>query len=150
MSAKFTVSATIPASPQAIYDAWLDGRRHRRMTGTETAKGSSKVGGVFTVHDGYITGKNLALVPGKKIVQAWRTTEFHGDDPDSRLTVAFKAVGGGTKVTLSHSGITRGGRGYKQGWKDYYFAPMKEYFGKGKTPGRAKTPAARRSRRSTP
>ena len=133
MSARFTVSATIPASPQAIYDAWLDGRRHGRMTGTETAKGSSKVGGALTVHGGYISGKNLELVPGKKIVQAWRTTEFHDGDPDSRLTVVFEAVAGGTKVTLSHSGIARGGDRYKQGWKDYYFAPMKEYFAAAKT-----------------
>ena len=45
MATRFTVSATIPASPQDIYAAWLDGRRHARMTDTETAKGSSKVGG---------------------------------------------------------------------------------------------------------
>ena len=48
MRSRFTVSATIPASPRDIYAAWLDGQRHARMTGTETAKGSSKVGGAFT------------------------------------------------------------------------------------------------------
>ena len=83
-------------------------------------------------------------------MQAWRTTEFHDGDPDSRLTVAAQGGRRRDQVTLSHSGITRGGGGYKQGWKDYYFAPMKEYFATAKDAGGARQPAPRRSRRSTP
>ena len=66
-------------------------------------------------------------------MQAWRTSAFHDDDPNSRLTVALKPVAGGTRVTLSHSDIARGAEGYKQGWKDYYFTPMKEYFARRKS-----------------
>jgi uncharacterized protein YndB with AHSA1/START domain len=30
MSARFTVSAVIPATPEAVYAAWLDSRSHTR------------------------------------------------------------------------------------------------------------------------
>jgi activator of HSP90 ATPase len=35
----------------------------------------------------------------------------------------------GTRVTIIHSEIPAGqGEGYKKGWKDFYFKPMKKYF----------------------
>ena len=38
-----------------------------------------------------------------------------------------------TKLTIIHTSIPDGqGEGYRQGWLDYYFKPMKEYFGKKK------------------
>jgi activator of HSP90 ATPase len=131
MSAKFTISDVIPASPGEIYDAWLDSRVHGKMTGGK-AKISAEIGGSFTAWDGYISGKNVELEPGERIVQSWRTTEFREGDADSRITITFKPVKNGTKVTLVHSRIPDGEEGYKQGWVDYYFEPMKEYFGKAK------------------
>jgi uncharacterized protein YndB with AHSA1/START domain len=129
MSLKFTVSDVIPATPEAIYDAWLDSRAHGKMTGAK-AKASAKVGGDFSVWDGYATGKNLELDPGKRIVQSWRTTDFAASDPDSKVTVTLAPVGGGTKVTVLHTRIPDGHEDAKVGWRDYYFEPMKEYFGK--------------------
>jgi uncharacterized protein YndB with AHSA1/START domain len=127
MASKFTVSATIPSSPEAIYAAWLDGKRHGAMTGA-AATGRAKVGATFTAWDGYASGRNLDLDPGKRIVQSWRTTDFAEDDPDSTLVVTLSPVAGGTKVKLTHSKIPDGQPGYRQGWIDFYFAPMKEYF----------------------
>ena len=43
MSYDFTLSAVIPASPRAIYDAWLDSRGHGAMTGS-AARMSAKPG----------------------------------------------------------------------------------------------------------
>ena len=40
MTYAFTLTDVIPASPQAIYDAWLDSRGHTAMTGSK-AKMSS-------------------------------------------------------------------------------------------------------------
>jgi peroxiredoxin/uncharacterized protein YndB with AHSA1/START domain len=91
MSLKFTVSDVIPATPEAIYDAWLDSRAHGKMTGAK-AKASAKVGGDFSVWDGYAIGKNLELDPGKRIVQSWRTTDFAASDPDSKITVTLAPV----------------------------------------------------------
>jgi uncharacterized protein YndB with AHSA1/START domain len=126
----FKLAATIPASPEAVYDAWLDSTGHSNMTGAK-ATASDKVGAAFTAWDGYISGKNLELVRAKRIVQSWRTTEFSAGDPDSTITVTLTPAKGGTEVTLEHSGVPDGEehKGYEEGgWADNYFKPMKAYF----------------------
>ncbi len=133
MPYSFRLVSTIPASPEAIYDAWLDSAGHTKMTGAK-AKASDRVGGKFTAWDGYISGKNLELEPGKRIVQSWRTSEFSDADADSVLTVALAPTAGGAELTLDHANVPDDHRSYEEGgWEDNYFAPMKEYFGeKGK------------------
>ena len=124
------LAVTLPASPAAVYDAWLDGKRHGAMTGAK-ATASAKVGGKFSAWDGYATGKNLALKMGKQIVQSWRTSDFGASDPDSKLEIRLEKAKTGTKLTLIHSGVPSGTEAtYKDGWREYYFAPMKEYFGR--------------------
>jgi len=127
MTQSFTVSDLIPASPEAIYKAWLDSEGHSNMTGSP-ARASAQVGETFDAWDGYISGTNRELEPGKRILQAWRTTEFAPSDPDSRVEIIFEAAGGGTKITIHHSDLPEDGDQYLQGWIDYYFQPMKEYF----------------------
>ena len=61
------------------------------MTGAK-AKASKKVGAAFSAWDGYIVGKNVELVPGKRIVQSWRTSEFGPNDPDSTITVTLAPI----------------------------------------------------------
>ena len=51
------------------------------MTGGD-AEVSERVGAAYSAWDGYITGRNVELVPGRSIVQTWRTSEFADDDPD--------------------------------------------------------------------
>lgn len=49
---------------------------------------------------------------------------------DSQVEVLLEESGGKTKVTLTHTNIPAGqAQGYEQGWHDFYFKPMKEYFG---------------------
>jgi activator of HSP90 ATPase len=124
------VSAIIAAPAKQIYAAWLSSAGHSAMTDS-AAKASTRVGGKFTAWDGYIEGRNIELVPHTLIVQAWRTSDFPNDAPDSRLEVTFADVKGGTRVALKHTDIPAGqGDGYKVGWIDYYLAPMKDYFSK--------------------
>jgi hypothetical protein len=40
----------------------------------------------------------------------------------------FDADGNGAHVTIRHKRLPEDGMKYKQGWVDYYFEPMKEYF----------------------
>ena len=127
MSIEFTVSAIIPAAPQAIYDAWLDTAGHTYMTGSP-AHTSAKVG--FDAWDGYISGKNLSLEPGKRIVQSWRTTQFEASHQDSQIEASLEAIDGGTQVTLTHTNIPDGQGHYEQGWVTHYFEPMQKHFGK--------------------
>jgi activator of HSP90 ATPase len=127
MSIRFTRSAIIPAAPKQVYDAWLSSKGHTQMTGS-MAKASARVGGSFTAWDGYISGKNLKLKPGKHIVQAWRTTEFAASDPDSQIEVLLEKAPRGTKLTLRHTNVPNGHTGYRTGWQTHYFEPMKKYF----------------------
>lgn len=114
--------------PAEIYSAMLSGPRHSKMTGGK-ATGSTKVGGKFTAWDGYITGKNLELEEGRRIVQEWQTAEWPEGDPPSILEWTFESKKGGAKVTLKHSKVPAGqADSYDKGWQDYYFIPMKAYF----------------------
>ncbi|MCX6175094.1 MAG: SRPBCC domain-containing protein [Ignavibacteriales bacterium] len=131
MSDQIKLSATFPVTQKRIYDAWLNSKEHSAMTGGK-ATASTKVGGKFTAWDGYISGKNLELIPNKRILQSWRSTEFPKDHLDSYLLVKLEKTNGGTKVTIIHSEIPQGqSASYKKGWKDFYFTPMKKYFSKG-------------------
>jgi activator of HSP90 ATPase len=130
MKNRFTVSAVIPAKASDIYNAWLSSEGHAAMTGNP-AKVDGKVGGEFTAWDGYIFGSTLELEPDQRILQTWRTSEFPTDAPDSRLEILFEEVAGGTKVSLIHSDMPEDQvDSYRQGWEDFYFKPMKEYFSK--------------------
>ena len=129
MSFDFTVSDVIPASPKQIYDAWLDTEGHSAMTGGE-AHTTSEVGGAFDAWGGFISGANLELDPGRRIVQSWRTTKFAESDEDSQIEVALEPVEGATRVTIHHTNVPDGHESYRDGgWGNNYFEPMKAYFG---------------------
>lgn len=125
---EFTVSDVIPASPDEIYSAWLSTDGHTEMTGGE-AHASDDPGAEFDAWDGYISGKNLELEPGKRIVQSWRTSQFEAGEPDSQIELTLEAVDGGTRVTLHHTSVPDDGDHYRTGWQDHYFDPMKGFFG---------------------
>jgi uncharacterized protein YndB with AHSA1/START domain len=149
----FTLTATVPASAQEIYEAWLDSLAHSEMTGSEAVM-SDEVGAEVAAWDGYITGRNLELVPGERIVQSWRTTEFEDEHEDSILTVTLEEVEDGTLLTLVHSQVPDGQTGYKEGgWQEHYFEPMKAYFAERKQAGagrKAKAAAPKKKVKAKP
>jgi len=125
----FKLSVTLKASAREVYDAWLSTDGHTKMTGS-AANVEGRIGGAFSAWDGYIFGKTLELEAPRRIVQAWRTTEFPEDAPDSRVEILLEEAKGKTKLTLIHSDMPEDQvEAYQQGWKDFYFTPMKEYFG---------------------
>jgi activator of HSP90 ATPase len=128
MSESITVKFLIHAPAKAIYDAWLSGAEHTAMTGAK-ATASRLVGGAFTAWDGDISGKNLLLLDGKKIVQSWRSSEFPEEAADSVLSVQFIEQNGITEVDLEHKDIPPGqGVQYQSGWIEFYANPMQKYF----------------------
>jgi activator of HSP90 ATPase len=123
------VSAVIPGPPKEVYAAWMSSKGHAAMTGSE-AKVTARAGCKFSAWDGYISGTTLELDPPSRILQAWRTTDFGDDALDSKLEVLLEPARGGTKVTVVHTMIPAGqGAEYRKGWIDFYFKPMKVYFG---------------------
>jgi len=137
----FRLTTIIPASPQEIYDAWLDKLAHSEMTGSEAIT-SDELGAEVSAWDGYISGRNLELVPGERIVQSWRTTEFADEHEDSIISLLLEEVDDGTLLTLVHTNVPDGQTSYEQrGWQQYYFEPMQRHFSKARRAGLAKAKA---------
>jgi activator of HSP90 ATPase len=155
MTEQIEVSGILAASPAKIYVAWLSSAGHTAMTGAP-AETTYQSGGRFTAWDGYISGQNIELEPNKRIVQAWRTSEFPDGAPDSRLEVVLEPVADGTRITFRHTNIPAGqGASYEKGWHEFYLAPMAKYFGApapakpaakkpAKKPAEKKAPAAKK------
>ncbi len=120
----------IPARPEEVYDAFINAKKHASFTGSK-ATSEARVGGEFTAWDGYIFGKHLKLEKGKRIVQEWKTTEWPSGYPPSIVEFSFKDKKGRTELTMVHSKVpAEQAESYRQGWIDFYWEPMKEYFRK--------------------
>jgi hypothetical protein len=100
--------------------------------------------------DGYISGRNLELVPGERIVQSWRTSEFADEHGDSVITILLQEADEGTLLTLEHSNVPDEQRSYEEaGWQENYFEPMVAYF-TGRKRGAAETSAAKAAPKTAP
>jgi uncharacterized protein YndB with AHSA1/START domain len=123
-----TQKVVVSAAPADVFEAFVNPRKHAAFTGSP-ATGTGKVGGKFTAWDGYISGVYRALVPGKTIVQDWRTTEWPEAAADSRIELTFKAITGGTELRMVHSNVPAGqADSLRQGWIDFYWKPLAQYF----------------------
>ena len=121
---------TVPAKPIEVYEAFVDAKKHSTFTGSK-ATGQGKVGRKFTAWDGYISGKFLKLEKGKRIVQEWVTTEWPKDFPPSRFELTLKEVRGDTEISMTHSNVpAEQAKDLKEGWNEFYWKPLKEYFKK--------------------
>jgi uncharacterized protein YndB with AHSA1/START domain len=132
------LSGLLPATPQRVYDAWLDAKGHTAMTGSKATVESKEIGGRFTAWAGYIEGTHVALEPGRRILQSWRATDFPPDAPESYLEVKLEPEAGGTRITFRHTEVpAKQAPGYLKGWRDYYLKPMARYFGGAAEPRKA-------------
>ena len=64
---------TINKPPKAVYEMLTQAKKFEALGGG-AAKISAKPGGAISLFDGYATGFNVELVPGKRVVQAWRAS----------------------------------------------------------------------------
>ena len=83
---EFILKRSFNTTAKKIYDTWLSGEGHTKMTGG-SAIISDKIGDKFTAWDGYIEGENIDLEPNKRILQTWRTSQFEDDEEDSKIEV---------------------------------------------------------------
>jgi uncharacterized protein YndB with AHSA1/START domain len=138
------VEMVVAAEPQRVFSAWLDAKEHAAFTGGGEAVVEGWTGGRFIAWDGYMHGILLGVEPGVRIVQTWRTSEFPPESRDSRLTVEFAAVRGGTRVTIRHADLPPAQvKRYEKGWIEHYLKPLARYFAKGGKQGAAKSPPPR-------
>jgi activator of HSP90 ATPase len=123
-------TVTFKASPREVYDMLMDSKKHQSLSGVG-AKISKRVGGRFSAWGSHISGINLVLKPGKKIVQAWRATGWW---PDHYSIAIFDIsnVRGGSKLKFTQIGIPPSRySGHYRGWIETYWTPMKEIIATG-------------------
>jgi activator of HSP90 ATPase len=129
MSRIIRQTVTFKVSPHEVYEALMDSKKHAAFSGGK-ASISRVVGGRISAYDGYITGKNIELVPDKKIIQDWRAVDW-SEDWYSRITFEFSAVPDGTRLDFTHAELPEGTEEeFTQGWIDNYWDPMKRYLEK--------------------
>jgi activator of HSP90 ATPase len=113
-------------TPQRIYEVLLDAKQFAAFSGMP-AEIDPKAGGAFTMFGGLVVGRNVELIPDRRIVQAWRPTHW---DAGVYSIVRFdmKTQPSGTVVVLDHTGFPQGEfDSLDQGWHGHYWDPLKKY-----------------------
>jgi activator of HSP90 ATPase len=147
-----TIQQTVrfKGSPREVYELLMNSKKHQSLSG-EKAVISANVPGKFKAWNGHITGFNLALIPGIKIVQAWRATGWWPDHYSIAIFNIEKAKDG-SLLRFTQIGVpSHRYSGHYRGWIEAYWTPMKEVLASGKISDktRARVKADREKRIST-
>jgi activator of HSP90 ATPase len=119
-------SVTVNAAPRELFNTFLDSKKHTALTGAP-AKIGKKAGAAFTAFGGQLSGRTLLVVPGRLIVQSWRSKGWKASEPDSILILEFSQTKGGGRIDMIHVGVPQHDRtGVANGWKKYYWAPWQK------------------------
>lgn len=128
------ISSILNTGADFLYKFFTDSKLHTEITGGPAVI-NKKIGGKFTAWDGYIKGEILSLDKNRRILQKWRTTDFNKKDKDSILEITIKELEKGrSTLILKHSELPEGSEEeYKNGWKEFYIKPLKEFIRKQKS-----------------
>jgi activator of HSP90 ATPase len=115
------------APPLTVYKLITDTKTHCTVTG-EPASIDKVIGGRFSSYSGSISGIVVDLLPGKRIVQAWRGPNF----PEGIFSMATfnleSTRDGGTELTLTHRGVPKELiPRISFGWRELYWDKMKRF-----------------------
>jgi activator of HSP90 ATPase len=76
---------------------------------------------------GQIVGRNVELIPGHRIVQAWRPAAWPAGSY-SLVRFELKPNGSETTVILDHTAFAAGLYDHlSDGWNEHYWAPLKKF-----------------------
>ena len=108
------------AAPARVYQALVDSKRFGELTGAP-ATGDSTEGAPFSAFGGHITGRHVELVPGKRVVQAWRAKTW----PEGLYSIVrfeLEPQGSGTKLVVDHAGFPADMQEHlAKGWQSNYW-----------------------------
>ena len=120
-------SVLLPAPAARLYAMYLNPRTHKAITGSKVVI-NARAGSKFSAFDGMLSGRTLYTVPGRLIVQSWRSTDWKKDDLDSTVVLRFTALGRTGRIDLAHFNVPDDDyRGVTNGWKKYYWLPWRKY-----------------------
>jgi len=98
----------IKASRKRVYEVLTDTEQFRKLSGGMDTKISRDPGGAFSLFGGVITGRYIELVPGERIVQAWRSDWAPGDYSNARFVLQEQGLD--TKIVFDHTRLPAGRR----------------------------------------
>ena len=114
------------AGPGRIYEALLDAAQFTAFS-SRPAEIHREAGGAFSLFGGHIIGRNVELIPNRRIVQAWRVVDW----PEGVYSIArfeLTSKGSGTRLTFDHSGFPEGLREHlAEGWESNYWTLLRKY-----------------------
>jgi uncharacterized protein YndB with AHSA1/START domain len=117
----------VPTTPERVFEVLTRGDEFSRLSGGAPAQIGAD-GETFSLFGGMILGRNLELVPGERVVQAWRAKTWA---PGHYSIVRFdlKSVGQGTAVALTHVGFPPDQQAHlSSGWSANYLDPLRKLF----------------------
>jgi activator of HSP90 ATPase len=118
----------LKATAEDIFTALTNPLTIEIWTGS-TAVMEPVAGTEFSLWDGEISGLNIEIIPGEKIVQEWYFENEEGmpTEHKSIVTIKLHSKGNSTDVELLHINIPdEAFENIVEGWDDYYFKPLKE------------------------
>jgi activator of HSP90 ATPase len=116
---------TLPATPEEVYAA-LTFEPTVELWTDAPATIVPKVGEEFSMWDGSISGKFVALEPGKMIQQQWNFGEL--DEP-SIVTIKMHEDNKGTSLEVKHTNIPA--ESFKEivdGWNQIYLKDLMDFY----------------------
>lgn len=128
MTSPIRQKVLLSASPTVVFEYLTDSKKHAAFTGG-SAKMSAKVGASVSAFSGFATGKNIEIIPNQKIVQTWHASILGWpEDQNSTLTITLQKVGKKTELVMVHENVPAFLKSMiANGWKEYYWNPLKEY-----------------------
>ena len=130
------------ASRKHVYEALTDASQFAKVvelsaamksggmkTGAAPVTISREAGGAFAAFGGYVSGRQIELVPDERIVQVWRAGSW---DPGSYSIARFVLVeqGAETKIKFDHTGFPKGQAEHlAEGWRVNYWEPLAKFLG---------------------
>lgn len=132
-------TVTFKAARRRVYDALTDAAKFDRVVhlsaamkagmppGAKPTEISREPGGLFSLFGGHISGRHVELVPGERIVQAWRVADW---SPGTYSIAKFELAdeGSGTRLVFTHTGFPEGqGQHLAEGWHGNYWEPLGKY-----------------------
>ena len=125
MPKNIILAAFLPATPESLFDTYLDPQAHAAVTGAPVMI-AAVAGAPFRAFDGMLTGTILHVERPHFIVQTWRSQNWPAEAMDSILTLSFWPAPDGARIELVHVNVPdEDFAGVSHGWEKYYWAPWR-------------------------
>lgn len=128
MSDTIRLELTLNSSPEDVFSALTQSARFAEMTG-QPAEIDATEGGAFVRFGDQVTGRIIQLVPGKRLVEAWRVSPW----PEGKYSVVSFEISPaetGSRLVLEHDDYPADNRDHLEaGWKKMYLNPLAAYLG---------------------